>query len=173
VHRRYCRQVLTAATNGTREPRVPPGCSRFHPRCGDPSRPRRRNVRICQRGLHTQRNSTRRPPGPSAARFPAAEQIFAELASVQSATVRRSDAGRRPAIAVELWGSLDAIQADLRGPVRQLLNRFLPPPAKTPNAQVRTRPATQSATMDTLRFSTLWPPSKGPRPRHGQRSTAS
>jgi hypothetical protein len=62
-------------------------------------------------------------------RFPAAEQIFAELASVQSATVRRSDAGRRAAIAVEMWGSLEAIQADLRGPVRQLLNGFLSPPA--------------------------------------------
>jgi hypothetical protein len=63
-------------------------------------------------------------------RFPSAEQVFAQLAAASGATVQRSDAGRRAGIAVELWGSLDAILADLNGPVRRLLNAFRPDKGK-------------------------------------------
>jgi hypothetical protein len=63
-------------------------------------------------------------------RFPSAEQIFSELAAANGATTRRSDAGRRAANAVELWGDLDAMLADLSGSVRKLLNAFLPPKGK-------------------------------------------
>lgn len=63
-------------------------------------------------------------------RFPSAEQIFTELARARGATVRRSDAGRRTGNAVELWGALDAILADIKGPVRGLMAAFLPPGGK-------------------------------------------
>jgi hypothetical protein len=60
-------------------------------------------------------------------RLPSAEQIFAELAAKHDATVERSEAGRRAAIAAELWGSPTAIAADLGGEVRRLLDAFIPP----------------------------------------------
>jgi len=60
-------------------------------------------------------------------RFPSAEQIFTELAAAQGATAQRSSAGRRAANAAELWGSFDAIVADLSGPTRRFLDAFLPP----------------------------------------------
>jgi hypothetical protein len=60
-------------------------------------------------------------------RFPSADVLFAELAAVANAHVARSTAGRRSAIAVEMWGSLEAVTADLIGPVRKLLNAFFPP----------------------------------------------
>jgi hypothetical protein len=63
-------------------------------------------------------------------RFPSAEQIFTELAAARRATAQRSDAGRRAANAVGLWGSFDAIVADLSGPARRLLDAFLPPARK-------------------------------------------
>ena len=63
-------------------------------------------------------------------RFPSAEQIFAELAAARDETILRSDAGRRAANATELWGSFDAIIADLSGLVRRLLDAFAPPPRK-------------------------------------------
>lgn len=61
-------------------------------------------------------------------RFPSADVIFAELAAAANAQVERSPAGRRSAIAVEMWGSLEAVAKDLVGPVRKLLNAFFPPP---------------------------------------------
>jgi hypothetical protein len=63
-------------------------------------------------------------------RFPSAERIFAELAAARGKTVQRSDAGRRAANATELWGSFDAIIADLSGRARRLLDAFLPPPGR-------------------------------------------
>jgi hypothetical protein len=63
-------------------------------------------------------------------RFPSSEQIFAELAAARGATVQRSDAGRRAGNAVELWGTLDAIIADIKGPVGRLLTAFQPPAGK-------------------------------------------
>ncbi len=60
-------------------------------------------------------------------RFPSADLLFAELAAAASAHVERSPAGRRSAIAVEMWGSLSALTADLVGSIRSLLNAFLPP----------------------------------------------
>jgi hypothetical protein len=59
--------------------------------------------------------------------FPSPEQIFTDLAAARGATVQRSDAGRRAGNAVELWGTLDAIVADVKGPVGSLLSAFLPP----------------------------------------------
>jgi len=61
-------------------------------------------------------------------RLPSAEQIFAALAAKHDATVQRSEAGRRAATAIELWGSPLAIAADLAGEVRRLLDAFIPPP---------------------------------------------
>ena len=63
-------------------------------------------------------------------RFPSAERIFAELAAARGKAVERSDAGRRAANAAELWGSFDAIVADLSGPARRLLDAFMPPQRK-------------------------------------------
>ncbi len=63
-------------------------------------------------------------------RFSSAERIFAELAAARGETIQRSDAGRRAANATELWGSFDAIIADLTGPARRLLDAFVPPPRK-------------------------------------------
>jgi len=59
-------------------------------------------------------------------RFPSAEQVFIELAAARGKIIQRSDAGRRAANATELWGSFDAIIADLGGPARRLLDAFLP-----------------------------------------------
>jgi hypothetical protein len=59
--------------------------------------------------------------------FPSADKLFEELAGARGATVERSDAGRRAAIAVEMWGSPEALAADLTGSVREVLNSFLPP----------------------------------------------
>jgi hypothetical protein len=61
-------------------------------------------------------------------RLPSAEQIFDRLAAVQGATIERSTAGRRAANAIDMWGSLTAISADLAGSVRSLLDSFSPPP---------------------------------------------
>ncbi|MEV8504301.1 hypothetical protein AB0368_05635 [Actinoplanes sp. NPDC051475] len=63
-------------------------------------------------------------------RFPDAEQIFHDLAAAEGVTIERSDAGRRAANAADLWGSLPAMAADLRGPVRRALDLFLPPKGK-------------------------------------------
>jgi len=63
-------------------------------------------------------------------RFPSAERIFTELAAARGNMVERSDPGRRAANAAELWGSFDAIVADLIGPTRRLLDAFLPPRRK-------------------------------------------
>ncbi len=60
-------------------------------------------------------------------RFPSADALFAELAAAANAHVERSPAGRRSAIAVEMWGSLEAVTKDLVGPVRKLLDAFFPP----------------------------------------------
>jgi hypothetical protein len=60
-------------------------------------------------------------------RFPSADALFAELAVAANAHIERSPAGRRSAIAVEMWGSFKAVASDLAGPVRNLLNAFLPP----------------------------------------------
>jgi len=60
-------------------------------------------------------------------RFPSADLIFAELAAGANARIERSTAGRRSAIAVEMWGSFRALADDLAGPIRNLLNAFLPP----------------------------------------------
>jgi hypothetical protein len=60
-------------------------------------------------------------------RFPSAEVLFAELARAQEATVEWSDAGRRAAMAVEMWGSFAAAVVDLGGSARQLLDAFIPP----------------------------------------------
>jgi hypothetical protein len=60
-------------------------------------------------------------------RFPSADVIFAELAAGANAHIERSTAGRRSAIAVEMWGSFRALADDLAGPVRKLLDAFLPP----------------------------------------------
>ncbi len=60
-------------------------------------------------------------------RLPSAEQIFNALAAKHDATVERSEAGRRAATAIGLWGSPEAIAADLAGEVRQLLDAFIPP----------------------------------------------
>lgn len=60
-------------------------------------------------------------------RFPSADVIFAELAAGANAHIERSTAGRRSAIAVEMWGSFRALADDLVGPVRNLLDAFLPP----------------------------------------------
>jgi hypothetical protein len=60
-------------------------------------------------------------------RFPSADVLFAELATAANARVARSTAGHRSAIAVEMWGSLEAVTADLKGPVRKLLDAFFPP----------------------------------------------
>lgn len=60
-------------------------------------------------------------------RFPSADVIFAELATSSNAHIERSTAGRRSGIAVEMWGSFKAIADDLAGPIRSLLNAFLPP----------------------------------------------
>jgi hypothetical protein len=60
-------------------------------------------------------------------RFPSADVIFAELAAASNSHIERSTAGRRSGIAVEMWGSFKAVVDDLRGPVRSLLNAFLPP----------------------------------------------
>ena len=60
-------------------------------------------------------------------RFPSADIIFAEIAAGSNARVERSTAGRRSGIAVEMWGSFKALADDLAGPVRSLLNAFLPP----------------------------------------------
>ncbi|MDQ1045504.1 hypothetical protein [Streptomyces sp. V4I2] len=62
--------------------------------------------------------------------FPSADKVFEELARARGATVERSDAGRRAAIAAEMWGSPEALAADLTGPVRTVLNSFLPPKTK-------------------------------------------
>ncbi|MEV0182898.1 hypothetical protein AB0I54_26885 [Streptomyces sp. NPDC050625] len=59
--------------------------------------------------------------------FPSADKLFEELARARGATVERSDAGRRAAIAAEMWGSPEALAADLTGPVRKVLNSFLAP----------------------------------------------
>ncbi len=59
-------------------------------------------------------------------RFPSAERIFSELAAARDMAIQRSDAGRRAANATELWGSFDAIVADLSGPARRLLDAFVP-----------------------------------------------
>ncbi|SHH33103.1 hypothetical protein [Streptomyces sp. 3214.6] len=66
--------------------------------------------------------------------FPSADRVFEELASSRGATVERSSAGVRAAIAVEMWGSPDALAADLSGPTRNVLNAFLPPPKKRDGA---------------------------------------
>jgi hypothetical protein len=63
-------------------------------------------------------------------RFPSAQRIFAELAASRGNAIERSDAGRRAANAAELWGSFEAIAADLTGPARPLLDAFLPPQRK-------------------------------------------
>ncbi|WP_406073139.1 hypothetical protein [Streptomyces virginiae] len=63
-------------------------------------------------------------------RFPAADVVLEEVARARAATVKRSSAGRRAAIAVEMWGSLEAVAADLSGPTRDVLNSFLPPDKK-------------------------------------------
>ncbi|MGW4049508.1 hypothetical protein ACWENA_01630 [Streptomyces sp. NPDC004779] len=63
-------------------------------------------------------------------RFPLPDTIFQEIARARGATVQRSSAGRRAAIAVEMWGSLEALAADLSGPTRDVLNAFLPPSKK-------------------------------------------
>jgi hypothetical protein len=60
-------------------------------------------------------------------RFPSADALFAELAAAAGAYVERSPAGRRSAIAVEMWGSLEAVTKDMAGPVRRLLDAFFPP----------------------------------------------
>ncbi|MFC8360823.1 hypothetical protein ACFUIY_13220 [Streptomyces griseorubiginosus] len=62
--------------------------------------------------------------------FPSADRVFEELAGAHGATVKRSSAGLRAAIAVEMWGSAEALAADLDGPVRAVLNSFLPPAKK-------------------------------------------
>jgi hypothetical protein len=60
-------------------------------------------------------------------RLPSAEKIFNELAAKHGAKVERSEAGRRAATAVEMWGgSPTAIAQDLTGRVRRLLNAFFP-----------------------------------------------
>ncbi|MER7179119.1 hypothetical protein ABT404_06495 [Streptomyces hyaluromycini] len=59
--------------------------------------------------------------------FPSADRVFEELAGARGATVKRSSAGLRAAIAVEMWGSYKALAADLSGPVRTVLDSFLPP----------------------------------------------
>lgn len=59
--------------------------------------------------------------------FPSADEVFEELARARGVTVGRSDAGRRAAIAAEMWGSPEALAADLTGPVRKVLNSFLAP----------------------------------------------
>jgi hypothetical protein len=64
-------------------------------------------------------------------RLPSGEQIFAQLAAKHGAAVQRSSAGRRAAIAVDLWGSFTAIMADLTGDVRRLLDAFLPGGTRT------------------------------------------
>ncbi|MCC9711811.1 hypothetical protein E4N62_45340 [Streptomyces sp. MNU76] len=58
--------------------------------------------------------------------FPSADRVFEELARAHDATVERSDAGLRAAIAAEMWGSPEALAADLRGPARKVLDSFLP-----------------------------------------------
>ena len=63
-------------------------------------------------------------------RFPSPDRIFQEIAQARGATVQRSSAGRRAAIAVGMWGSLEALAADLSGPTRDVLNAFLPPAKK-------------------------------------------
>jgi hypothetical protein len=62
--------------------------------------------------------------------FPSADRVFEELAGAHGATVERSSAGLRAAIAVEMWGSPEALASDLRGPARNALNSFLPPAKK-------------------------------------------
>jgi hypothetical protein len=62
--------------------------------------------------------------------FPSADRVFKELAGARGATVERSDAGLRAAIAVEMWGSPEALAADLCGSARNVLNSFLPPAKK-------------------------------------------
>jgi hypothetical protein len=60
-------------------------------------------------------------------RFPSADVIFAELAAGANAHIERSAAGRRSAVTVEMWGSFRALADDLAGPIRNLLNAFIPP----------------------------------------------
>ena len=60
-------------------------------------------------------------------RFPSGDAIFAELAASSKARIEQSPAGRRSAIAAEMWGSFASVATDLAGPVRELLNAFLPP----------------------------------------------
>ncbi|WP_327593403.1 hypothetical protein [Streptomyces chartreusis] len=62
--------------------------------------------------------------------FPSADRVFEELAGARGATVERSNAGLRAAIAVEMWGSPEALAADLCGPARDVLDSFLPPAKK-------------------------------------------
>ncbi|MFD5862803.1 hypothetical protein [Streptomyces chartreusis] len=62
--------------------------------------------------------------------FPSAVQVFEKLAGAHGATVERSSAGLRAAIAVEMWGSPEDLAADLQGPARDVLNSFLPPEKK-------------------------------------------
>jgi hypothetical protein len=60
-------------------------------------------------------------------RFPSADEIFSDLAAGADAQVQRSSAGRRSSIAAEMWGSFKALSDDLVGPIRELLNAFMPP----------------------------------------------
>jgi hypothetical protein len=69
-------------------------------------------------------------------RFPSAGVVFTELAAASGAHAERSPAGRRSAIAVEMWGSFKAVAADLTGPVRGLLDAFIPPPGADGNYEI-------------------------------------
>ncbi|MGW6586379.1 hypothetical protein [Streptomyces globisporus] len=66
--------------------------------------------------------------------FPSADQVFEELAGARGATVERSSAGVRAAIAVEMWGSPEALADDLSGTTRSVLDAFLPPAKKRDGA---------------------------------------
>lgn len=69
-------------------------------------------------------------------RFPSGDAVFAELAASSNARIEQSPAGRRSAIAVEMWGSFASVASDLAGPVRELLNAFLPPKGANGNYDV-------------------------------------
>ncbi|MFE7278414.1 hypothetical protein [Streptomyces sp. NPDC057623] len=62
--------------------------------------------------------------------FPSADRVFEELADAHGATVERSSAGLRAAIAVEMRGSPKAFAAGLCRPAREVLDSLLPPAKK-------------------------------------------
>jgi hypothetical protein len=59
-------------------------------------------------------------------RYPSASALFADLALASGANVSLSDAGRRAANVVSLWGSFDRAIADLDGLTRSVLDTFIP-----------------------------------------------